>query len=604
MVGWIFVRGSDGSRLRAAALGLCVALVTALLVTLAESPAAAGPLSLQPPTLPVSGQEVAEAADIPSARATARVTGRRIEAVSERTETTTTYVNPDGSVTVDISAGPVRVRRGEAWLPVDLTLVREPDGVIRPRAHPRGLELATAGPSGTLRDLALVRGQGSEVALQWRGALPEPVLDGSRAVYRDVLIGADLVVQATRTGFEQFLVLRERPLAGLRLSLPLRTSGVQARLTDSGNTELVDASGAVVGAVPAPEMWDARVDRAAGQPAVRVPVAQQVVPTSVGLDIALQPDLGFLTDPATVYPVTVDPSVSVVYNSFDTFTQSGTTSDQSTATQLSMGTYNAGTTKARTYLHFPVGQFIGKRIIGANLWMYATHSYSCSARNWEVWDTALVGTGTRWTNQPPPYTRWTTTGVTRGYSATCDDGWVSAPVGNLIQQWANGGIGTGSMVLKAENENDSYGWKKFSSGEGGAPPHLEVTYNTAPNPVTNLTVSDRGDNGGQVFTRSATPTLSFTPTDPDGDAVTAVFYVYSADGTVIHDQWVGGVPSGAVATWQVPAGMLQPGQSYRFRATTFDAKDFAADAWVALRSEQSGRYVDVNGCGTSNGTVV
>ncbi|MFL6055201.1 MAG: hypothetical protein ACJ72W_20185 [Actinoallomurus sp.] len=43
---------------------------------------------------------------------------------------------------------------------------------------------------------------------QWRGGLPKPVLQGHRATYQDAIDGsADLVVEATRTGFEQFVAI-------------------------------------------------------------------------------------------------------------------------------------------------------------------------------------------------------------------------------------------------------------------------------------------------------------------------------------------------------------------------------------------------------------
>src|SRR6185369_1645688 len=177
--------------------------------------------------------------------------------------------------------------------------------------------------------------------------------------------------------------------------------------------------------------------------------------------------------------------------------------------ELRLGTYDGGTTKARSYLHFDVSRFRGTRVQSAKLWLYATHSYSCSARNWEVWDTALVGTGTRWSNQPNPYTRWATTGATLGHDAACNDNWIGTDIPNLIGAWAANGVTTGSMVLKAESETDTYGWKKFSSSEGGAVPHIDVTYNTRPNPAAGLSVSDRGDNAGATYTRSLTPTLTF-----------------------------------------------------------------------------------------------
>ncbi|NUT92115.1 MAG: sugar-binding protein, partial [Saccharothrix sp.] len=218
-----------------------------------------------------------EAPDIPSARATAALHKIRVEALSERTENTATFVNADGKLTTEIHAGPVRVKRGDAWIPVDLTLEKRQDGTIAPKAHPR--DLVIAGPGGKaddVRDLAAVKHGDAEVALQWRGTLPTPELDGRKATFPDVRPGADLVVEATRTGFEQFLVLKERPKGPVTLSLPLRTKGATPQRKDDGNTDLVDATGTVIGSVPKPEMWDARRNEQAGGPLKRVPVGMEI----------------------------------------------------------------------------------------------------------------------------------------------------------------------------------------------------------------------------------------------------------------------------------------------------------------------------------------
>ncbi|MFD5660840.1 hypothetical protein [Streptomyces hirsutus] len=53
-----------------------------------------------------------QAADIPSARVAARLSGKRVEALSERTETATTWANKDGSLTTELTAGPVRFEDG------------------------------------------------------------------------------------------------------------------------------------------------------------------------------------------------------------------------------------------------------------------------------------------------------------------------------------------------------------------------------------------------------------------------------------------------------------------------------------------------------------
>lgn len=537
----------------------------------------------------------------------ARSQNKPVEVLSARTESSTTFANPDGSYTTQVHGGPIRVRRGNEWAPVDLTLVKGADGRIRPKAHPRELVLAGAGgKNGEPRNLATVQSVDGEVSLQYPGALPEPVLAGDVATYPEVQPGVDLQVKATRTGFEQFFVVKHRPDRALTFTLPLRATGLTPRTDAEGNTQLVTASGTVAGSVPAAEMWDARIDPRSGDPAAKVKVGKTMAAKERGtLGLNVTPDAAYFADPARAYPVIVDPGVSL-WTNFDTFTQSNiATTDQSAATELRIGTYDGGATKARSYLHFDVAQFRGTQIESATLSLWANHSYSCSPRNWEIWDTEPVDTGTRWANQPPPFSRWATTNATRGYSASCAADWVRTGIGNLVGTWAAQGVKTGSMVLKAENESDSFGWKKFSSAEGGKSPYLEVTYrNNRPNPATGHDISDRVDTGGVTYTKSLTPTLRFTPTDPDGGPVTAVFYVYEGE-TMIMDYWAWDVPSGTAATWTVPPGLLKDGQAYRFRATTFDAdRAFADDAWISLESVSSGKYVDVDVCGWNNGTKV
>lgn len=614
-----------GMRIMSTFLAFIVAI--GVVIVLDPSEASAAP---SPEVTAAQRLGPAEAADVDSARVTARLQNRRIEALSERTETETTWVNPDGSQTTELNAGPIRVQREGGWVPLNLDLVAGADGKVRPGAHPRGLVLAGAGgQDGKAQDLAAVAGAAGEVAVQYPGTLPAPVLEGNVATYPDVRPGVDLQVKATRTGFEQFFVVKSRPAAGdLTFTLPIRAKGVQTRADADGNTQIIDDSGEVIGSLPGPMMWDARVDEASGSPATvkkigtltldkpsgRAPPQteqQRSQPSAPGQGVAgtgvvaatVTADAAFLADPARQYPVTIDPGITI-WTNFDTFTQSNiANTDQSGQTELRLGTYDGGTTKARSYLHFDVSRFRGNKVLQSNLNLYAIHSSGCQPRNWEVWDTALVGTGTRWSNQPNPYTRWAVSNVTRGNNA-CGPTWTQTDVTRLLDYWASINVATGSMVLKAENESDTLGWKKFSSAEGGATPHLTVTYNTRPKPATGLNVSDRGGTNSAVYTRSLTPTLSFTPVDPDGDAVTAAFYIYEGD-TLIADYWRSGVPSGSVAQWKVPAGLLQEGKTYRFRATTIDgSRNIADDGWVALRSERSGQFADVGGCAKTNGSPI
>ncbi|MFE0023158.1 RICIN domain-containing protein [Amycolatopsis sp. NPDC059021] len=143
-----------------------------------------------------------------------------------------------------------------------------------------------------------------------------------------------------------------------------------------------------------------------------------------------------------------------------------------------------------------------------------------------------------------------------------------------------------------------------ATAAGVVPAQAAPAANSIPNPASGHNISDRVDTDGVTYTRTLTPTLTFRPTDPDGGPLTAVFYVYDRD-TMIADNWVWNVPSGSIAQWTVPAGLLQQGHTYRFRATTFDAENaLADDAWVNLQSVYSGQMADVAACGVGNGTRV
>ncbi|MFE7489404.1 hypothetical protein, partial [Kitasatospora sp. NPDC057541] len=90
-----------------------------------------------PPVAPAA--PATEAPDEASALLAARLQGRRIEVTKARTEFVTLWANPDGTLTSERATGPLRMKVGDAWVPVDTTLVQTPDGKVAPKAHPEGL---------------------------------------------------------------------------------------------------------------------------------------------------------------------------------------------------------------------------------------------------------------------------------------------------------------------------------------------------------------------------------------------------------------------------------------------------------------------------------
>ncbi|MET9434704.1 DNRLRE domain-containing protein [Streptomyces sp. NPDC006551] len=557
-----------------------LALETALVVAHTGQAVA---LSKAPPTAPKATHHATQAADLPSAQVAARLSGHRVEALSERTESSSTWANPDGTVTLEAASGPVRYRDATgAWKPVDVELAKSSDGTVYAKGHPLALKLAGKTPAAKAAKIKESRSaagrpttpavplvslgkDAKELTLSWRGTLPEPTVKGTEARYVDALTRTDLIIESTRTGFEQFLELKDRSAveANGSVTLTLSAKGVKARANKDRSVSFLDAkTGRQVGVLPAPVMWDAQVDPKSGDHTNIADVGLKVAQNGDEIDLTLTPDADFLKDPKTRYPVTIDPAVNIGVG-FDTFVQQGYATDVSAQTELKLGNNGSGQV-ARSFLAFPMAQLSGKQVVDAKLNLWNFHSWSCSARGWEVWDTGSASTSTRWTAQPGWHTKWASSTATKGFSSSCGDGWVNADIKTLAQAWADNGNATNTLGIRATDEADSYGWKKFNSGNAASnTPYISLTYNTKPGtatPVSPLSGAATGD---------TTPTITGKATDADGNTVQLSYEIWAQDGTgALQTGKSAFVASGTSAPW-TPANALAPG-SYKWRASVSD----------------------------------
>ncbi|MEP7369389.1 MAG: DNRLRE domain-containing protein, partial [Dermatophilaceae bacterium] len=607
-------RVHPGSRFFAAATALALAVTVGSAVEPGRAVAAA--VVVAPGVV-----KVVSRADVVSAQVTARVQGSRVEVESLREESSSTWVNPDGTLTTEQHFGPVRFRDAAGgWRGVDLSLVELPDGTVAPRGHPAGLSLAGGGAgagkgtgSASETDLTVTRerkgarAQARDVTVAWPGRLGRPTLDGAAATYPEVQPGVDLVVQARRTGFEQHVVLKTpAALAGLKAarggqdlswSLPVKTNGLTARAEADGSVSFVDADGQVASQLAAPVAWDAQVDARSGEHTstspVRMSVAQRGKNRAV---VTLTPDQGWLSDPARVFPLTIDPTYAAtqITTNFDTYVSSAFPSaTYSTATELRVGTYNGGGDKYRSFLNFPISTLQGKQVQSATLSLFEFHSYSCTATPFYVSSAApAAGASTSWSNQPTAGTSYGSASVAKGFSSSCAGGRVSVPLTSMLQSWAGTGWSNGTIRLHA-SESDSNGWKKFYSLESSQDPYLTYTYNRKPNlaaapslqspPGTSFTPI--GSSTPMLFTTDPTPTLRTTISDPDGSGVYSNIEVHTdttgaskvANCVTSKSPYT---PSGGVASCSLPTALANNG-TYYLRASAGDEKTLSNGAWSA-----------------------
>jgi hypothetical protein len=335
-----------------------------------------------------------------------------------------------------------------------------------------------------------------------------------------------LTVEATRTSFLYALVVKDRKAAAAlgEISMPWKTGALTAIALDGGGLELRDREGKKAASVPAPQMWDATVEPHSGEHVRRSGLGMRVVAKDKGKDLVLTPPRAFLDDPATVYPVTIDPGPTDFTPNFDAYVQSDTTSDQSASTELRIGTFDSGATKARSYLSFWLGGFLhGSYIQSANLFLWNHHSWSCTAKTWQVYWSPYVNSSLRWTNQPTGLIYVNQSSQTLGYSG-CGENWVWAESAAGVQKLADDpASSTVNFRLSAASETNNLYWKKFNSAQGAHQPILRLFYTMKPT-VSQLTTTPATScvtGSGRPYVNKM-PTLSARVTDPEGASVTVV----------------------------------------------------------------------------------
>ncbi|MFE7045706.1 hypothetical protein ACFU9X_41795 [Streptomyces atratus] len=156
-----------------------------------------------------------------SAAAEAAKSGKAVEATALRTAYSTTWARPDGKLQRRIHTSPVRANVGDEWKSIDPSLARVKNGwspkatnvrmVFSPGAQAESRRasrdrvrrvslLAPAAASANGNALVTLSTGGHDIVLTWPGAIPQPIIDGSRALYPEILPGADLVLTADDGG--------------------------------------------------------------------------------------------------------------------------------------------------------------------------------------------------------------------------------------------------------------------------------------------------------------------------------------------------------------------------------------------------------------------
>ncbi|MFD3455823.1 DNRLRE domain-containing protein [Streptomyces sp. NPDC058691] len=508
----------------------------------------------------------------------AQLQNRRIEVLAQRAADSSTFVNPDGSLTTEAYAGPVRVKQSDgSWKDIDTSLADVGDH-LQPQVSVADVAVSDGGDKA----LASVTAGSKTFGLDWGSMLPSPTIDGDTASY-DLGGGASLTVQALAQGFEQSVVLDRAPTAPVSYRIPVTLKGLSlSKDSDSGHLLLKDTSGKLVAEAAAPHLWDSSKDAVSGEPEHQAQVDTSIETADDGsTTLVLTPDPAFFAQDLT-YPVTIDPSSTLAVTT-DTWVQTPDFLDSQIGSQdLKSGTFDSGGHIARSYLKFDVSPFKGKHILSATMSLYSYFSSTCATagpatlakRIITDWDSHTV----TWGAQPGTTTNSEASNTGHwGFDASCPENWSNWNLTSMVQDWA-GGIVNDGIQLRSADESDLTTWRRFRSANyttAGFAPKMVVNYNSKPgtpalvSPVNGAATSD------------TTPMLQAKSTDADGNKVTLAFEVWNSAGTTrVTSGAAAAATSGTTVSWTSPA--LAPG-AYKWRAQASDGTDTSAwSAWNTL----------------------
>ncbi|MBB4935992.1 hypothetical protein FHR32_000297 [Streptosporangium album] len=523
-----------------AVLGLSASLLAAVPAAADPSPASSASTTPAPAVDPLA-----------PLKAEAKKHNKRIEIESYRTETSTTYANPDGkTLYAEVHSTPIRVQKDGAWQPIDTRLV-EQDGVIKPKAIKGDLTLSAGGDM----TLVKIKNEKGKAAVAATGKLPKPRLVNNTATYPSVYgKGVDLVVTATPTGFRQDVVIRERPAGKLKIRIPVDlpkgmrygkdASGDLALLADKGGKKLVDITTA--------QMMDAAAvaDPEKGRVGTAAMTAAQ---TGTGQELVISPDAGFLADPTVTYPVTM-------VTASDTWTGTGLDGDTfvsdsypSSSTNQSLdriiaGKSNSGSVTWRAYIRFNIANtpLMGGTVENADLRLWNYQSNTCDSEiNSGIIARPII---TDWNintlnlSNQPSVTGQAFAANKGAYDIDCSrgEGELYYSIEEMVQGWMDGAKDYG-VRLGAVAESDITNWRWYRSSEYGywgeySPrgPVLFVQYTPAPPkylvvprayegstpPETTYEEDKAWMESGNVYHDQLPPPKALSPEEAMADAVT------------------------------------------------------------------------------------
>ncbi|QES46917.1 hypothetical protein DEJ50_02695 [Streptomyces venezuelae] len=540
--------------------------------------------SEKPRTLAANGSGISlleqQKKESSAAETTARKSGKPVEIVSLRTETTEVFANPNGSYREDRSLLPVRVRRNGELIPVDTALAVGKDGRVAPRAASMAMTFSGGGDGPFARMVQ----QDRELSLSWPGKLPKPVLSGDTATYAEVLPGVDLTVTAATNSFTHALVVKTAEAAKnpalSSVSFGVQSKGLSLKSGPDGGIQAVTPNGNATFAAPKPLMWDSAVSRPAQSGAAPAkkqarPLAQVLegatdgsgqAPIDVRLTdrtLTLTPDRKLLADPATVFPVVIDPvwgddafkdawamaykNTAISNSENTTYANGGAMSDYARVGYAN-DTQRNSKVSAISYFRVPTAKLRNKTILDSKLRIKQNYSGSWSCKSGEVLVKHLgekLPSGITWNKQPSLGATVASSEISFG-GRNCpagSEGLVEFDITHQIAAVAKSSWASWAFALVSKSTDIDVSWRKFDPRTAV----VSTDYNTRPEKPQNMQTSPLVPCTGGTIGKTDEIVLRALVKDAEDAKLKSVRFDYAKTGEPAKTVYDYDVPSGSYA---------------------------------------------------------
>ncbi|MGI8807191.1 MAG: DNRLRE domain-containing protein [Acidimicrobiales bacterium] len=405
------------------------------------------------------------------------------EVLDRRTERSKTFATDTvGQFRTELYSERVHYKDAKGvYQKIEADLGASKNGVRQSKANAFVLELADDANAAAMARLRLDDATSVGFALDGAGAVKARA-DASASTYAGAKAGVDVRLTSRPDGLKEELVLASAA-AGDRFVFPLELKGLTAAIDANGDVVFRDRSGAERARTPHGYMTDSALDPRSDEVPTSYGVTYALIPHAKGSALEVRLDRAWLTDPARVWPVVVDPQLTVNTDGDDTFVMSGFHADNSHSLELKVGTYDGGSHVGRSFVRFGTTAINAKVVNSAQFHIGESHSWNCASA-WPTVHRATAGwAGGSMQDWPGASFDANPAGGVISANGSCGSRTVVYDVTSAATYWAANPTQSFGLVLNT-SATDNNAWKKFKSSETGAPPRLEVTWSEPAPPST------------------------------------------------------------------------------------------------------------------------